>query len=103
MKIENNNIKSLGTGGVVPEEQTRSPKTAATDTAPGPSTHVQLSSQSTQLHAIEKGYAETPVVDAAKVAEIKQAISDGHFKVDAEKVADNLLKTAQELIQAHKN
>ena len=63
---------------------------------------MQLSSLSSHLQAIEKGFADTPIVDTARVAEIKQAIANGHFKVDADKVADRLLKTVQELILAHK-
>ena len=60
-----------------------------------------VSSVSSSLQAIEKGFAETPVVDTARVDEIKQAIANGHFKVDAGKVADRLLQTVQELIHAH--
>ena len=54
------------------------------------------------LQAIEQGFADTPVVNTARVAELKQAISNGHFKVDAEKVADRLLTTVRDLILAHK-
>jgi negative regulator of flagellin synthesis FlgM len=67
-----------------------------------PSTRVQLSPLSAQLQSIQRGLAGTPVVDAARVAELKDAISSGHFKVDADKVADRLLQTVQELINAHK-
>jgi negative regulator of flagellin synthesis FlgM len=42
------------------------------------------------------------VVDAARVAELKQAISEGRFKVNAEAVADRLIDTVKELIRAHK-
>ena len=40
----------------------------------------------------------TPIVNANKVAEIKQAISEGRFKVDSEVVADKLIETARDLI-----
>lgn len=58
------------------------------------SVSVSLGSTSTQLHAM----ASAPVVDAGKVAEIKQAISNGRFKVNPEIVADRLIETAQNLI-----
>lgn len=58
------------------------------------SVSVSLGSTSTQLHAI----ASAPVVDAGKVAEIKQAISNGRFKVNPEIVADRLIETVQNLI-----
>jgi negative regulator of flagellin synthesis FlgM len=40
----------------------------------------------------------TPVVDATKVAEIKQAITEGRFKVNSGVVADRLIKTVRDLI-----
>lgn len=40
------------------------------------------------------------VVDAAKISEIKLAISEGRFKVNPEVVADRLLESVRELILA---
>lgn len=62
------------------------------------STSVSLGSTATQLQSMENSMANTPVADAAKVAEIKQAISDGRFKVNSEAVADRLLETVRDLI-----
>ena len=56
---------------------------------------VQLSTLSTQLHG---GTGES-AVDPARVQEIKQAISEGHFKVNANVVADRLLATVRDLLQ----
>lgn len=101
MKIEGS-VKSV-TSNAVQQEPGRSGKGSAGDTASSPvSTNVKLSSLSSQLQMIEKSFADTPVVDAARVAELKQAISDGHFKVNSEKVADRLIDTVKELIRAHK-
>ena len=61
-------------------------------------TSVSLGSTAAQLHSMESSMANTPVVNAAKVAEIKQAISDGRFKVNSEAVADRLLETVRDLI-----
>jgi negative regulator of flagellin synthesis FlgM len=101
MKIENN-VKSV-TSNAVQQEPGRPGKGPAADTAASPvSTNVKLSPLSAQLQQIEKGMADTPVVDAARVAELKQAISDGRFKVNAEAVADRLIDTVKELIRAHR-
>jgi negative regulator of flagellin synthesis FlgM len=101
MKIDNN-IKSLKSGPNV-EETGKPGKKRTSDAADAPtSTNVKISSMSSHLQAIEQGFADTPVVNAARVAELKQAISNGHFKVDAEKVADRLLTTVRDLILAHK-
>ena len=61
-------------------------------------TSVSLGSTATQLHSMENSMASTPVVNAAKVAEIKQAISEGRFKVNPEAVAGRLLDTVRDLI-----
>ena len=67
-----------------------------------PDANVQISPLSSHMQAIEQGFADTPIVNTARVAELKQAISSGHFKVDAEKVADRLLSTVRDLILSHK-
>jgi negative regulator of flagellin synthesis FlgM len=98
MKIEGN-IKSV-TSSAVQQEPGRAGKEPAADVAAAPvSTNVSLSSQ---LQVIEKSFADTPVVDVARVAELKQAISEGRFKVNADAVADRLIDTVKELIRAHK-
>lgn len=61
-------------------------------------TSVSLGSTAAQLHSMESSMANTPVVNAAKVAEIKQAISEGRFKVNPEVVAGRLLDTVRDLI-----
>ena len=40
------------------------------------------------------------IIDEVKVAEIKQAINEGRFKVNSEKIADRLLEVVKELIQS---
>ena len=101
MKIENS-VKSV-TSSAVQQEPGRPGKGPAADTASSPtSTNVKLSSLSAQLQMIEKGFADTSVVDAARVAELKEAISEGRFKVNSEAVADRLIDTVKELIRAHK-
>ena len=61
-------------------------------------TSVSLGSTAAQLRSMESSMANAPVVNAAKVAEIKQAISDGRFKVNPEAVAGRLLETVRDLI-----
>ena len=61
-------------------------------------TSVSLGSTAIQLQSMESSMANAPVANATKVAEIKQAISDGRFKVNPEVVADRLLETVRDLI-----
>jgi negative regulator of flagellin synthesis FlgM len=53
-------------------------------------------SDALQLHA-----AEAPV-DSDRVQEIKQAIAEGRFRINPEAIADRLISTAQELIDAQR-
>jgi len=74
----------------------------AGDTQPTSSTNVHLGASAEQLRSMESSMANTPLVNAAKVAEIKQAISQGRFQVNSGTVADSLIKTVTDLINARK-
>ncbi len=62
------------------------------------STSVSLGSTSAKMRSMESSMANTPIVDASKVNEIRQAISEGRFKVNSEVVADRLIETVKDLI-----
>lgn len=63
---------------------------------------VHLSSNAAKLQNIDSSSAGGSVVDTARVHEIKQAISEGNFRINPEVVADRLLETVKELIQSKK-
>lgn len=88
-------------GKAIGDGASRTANKGKADSSPAPqqgSTNVSLGSTATQLHSMESSMAGSPVVDSAKVAEIRQAISEGRFKVNSEVVADRLLKTVHDLI-----
>ncbi|MEO6974264.1 MAG: flagellar biosynthesis anti-sigma factor FlgM [Gallionella sp.] len=92
--------KSLPTGPTG-EAAARAPakgKPGAPAPAQPTSTSVSLGSTAAQLSSLESTIQNAPVVDAKKVAEIKQAISDGRFQVNSGIVADQLIKTVRDLI-----
>ncbi|MEO7558966.1 MAG: flagellar biosynthesis anti-sigma factor FlgM [Nitrosospira sp.] len=94
MKIDN----SIQTAVSLSETSARLGKTGQrTEGVANSSDSVQLS---TQLRNIEQNLANGEVFNAARVEEIKQAISEGHFVVNPEKVADRLLETVRDLIQS---
>jgi negative regulator of flagellin synthesis FlgM len=79
------------------DDQRKVDGTASTKTdAPKDENHVHISTLSSQAQALDGG---GEIVDAAKVAEIKQAISEGRFKINPDVVADRLLEDVKELIQ----
>jgi negative regulator of flagellin synthesis FlgM len=98
MKIDSS-IKSVSTGAVS-GGGSRPGKGAASAPNPSGGARVQLSPLSSQLQAIESSMADTPVVDSARVAEIRRAIAEGRFKVNPDAVADHLLQTARELLRS---
>ncbi|MBA4141793.1 MAG: flagellar biosynthesis anti-sigma factor FlgM [Nitrosospira sp.] len=94
MKIENT-IKATETGaGDTSVSAAKSAPKASGTMISGEG--VQLSAQ---LQALEKRLASGEAFNAARVEEIKQAISEGRFVVNPEKVADALLETVRDLIR----
>jgi negative regulator of flagellin synthesis FlgM len=65
--------------------------------AAGESASVSLSDLASRLQSLESDLAGQPF-DAARVEELKQAIRDGRFKVNAEVVADRLIESMKELL-----
>lgn len=56
-----------------------------------PTDSVVLTDVAAQVQKAEKVLAETPEVDEAKVKQIKAAVADGSYQVDAKQVAEKLL------------
>ena len=67
--------------------------------APAPARDkVEINSVSAQLAQLEKVLSEIGVVDSARVETVKQAISEGRFRIDSDVVADKLLATVREYL-----
>jgi len=66
--------------------------------SPTPDDDVQLSGLSTQLTVSDS----EPVFDAGRVSEIKQAISEGRFAINADAIADRLIASAMELVDSQR-
>lgn len=92
MKI-NSAIPSLGTSQDV--NRTRTPQGSGTRTGAAISERVDISPLSSSLQ--EVGAGETPV-NAARVAEIKQAIAEGRFQINPERIADGLLASVRDML-----
>lgn len=76
------------------ESQGSAPRTAQQDT-------VSLSASS-QLQAAEKALGNVPVANADKVREIKEAIAQGKFSINAEAIADGLIDSVKDLLADRK-
>lgn len=62
------------------------------------SEQVELSALAASLKEAGAALADAPVVDAARVAEIKQAISEGRFQINPERVADGLIESVRQML-----
>jgi negative regulator of flagellin synthesis FlgM len=74
--------------------------TGSTSSAAAPGAQVDISGMSARLRELDATIANVPVVDSARVNEIKQAIADGRFKVNADRVADSLIENVRQMLNA---
>lgn len=96
MKIEKQgNVLPAGLSG---DATSRNPAIKNSPVPQEPGTSVSLGTTATQLAKMSASMANTPVVDVNKVAQIKQAISDGRFQVNSGVVADKLIQSVHDLI-----
>lgn len=72
------------------------PKTAA-ESASTAAEAVSLSTLAGTLQSNEK-----PPINTARIQEIKDAIAQGRFKINPEAIADRLLDTARDLVNAQR-
>lgn len=95
MKIDN----SVGSVGGLPSGESRPrPGKSSTPSAAASGEKVELSSLSARMQEVEAALANVPVADASRIAEIKQAMAEGRFQVDASKVADGLIESVRQMI-----
>ena len=96
MKIENSIKTTPVPTDISAAKSSQKAEIAAQGLSSVPRDGVQLSSQ---LQDIEKNLSNGEVFDSARVEEIKQAISEGRFAVNTEKVADRLLESVRDLLR----
>lgn len=92
MKIDSSTKPS----GTSPLKETRAHSTGKTSPAPGDD--VQLSVLSATLTTANDEHA----FDAGRVSEIRQAISEGRFTINSGAIADRLIASARELVDAQR-
>ena len=84
-------IKGSNSSGVVTDKP-QGEASAAAAAAPQSADTVTLTNSARSLQKIEEAVAKAPVVNAAKVASVKQAVNSGSYQIDAGRVADKLLQ-----------
>lgn len=99
MKIDNS-VKSVG--GVVGGARNGTAKPGVAKRPATPDSDVALSPLSARLQQIEGSLASTPAVNSERVAEIRQAIAQGNFRIDPSKIADGLIASVRQMLSAQK-
>jgi negative regulator of flagellin synthesis FlgM len=84
-------IKGSNTPSTVADKSQGEAAAAAAPTAQT-GDHVTLTDSARSLQKIEEAVAKAPVVNAGKVASVKQAVQSGTYQIDAGRVADKLLQ-----------
>ena len=101
MVIDSGNLNNLNTrakpsGSTVDKGGTSTDEgkstTANPTSASASADRVQLSREAQSLNRLEAQMAASPDVDMDKVAAIKAAITEGRFSINAERIAENLLR-----------
>ena len=80
--------KGSSTGGVVADKSQSDQASVASQTGD----HVTLTTSARSLQKLSEAIAQAPVVNADKVASVKQAVSSGTYQVDSGRVADKMLQ-----------
>lgn len=62
-----------------------------------PGDTVELTDGARLLERLEKSLADLPGVDAARVAEVKTAIENGEYEIDADAIADAMIRFERSL------
>lgn len=82
-------VKTTDNGSVAKKESPDVTGSEKVNIASGDS--LSKSSQLTRLSELSSKLSESPPVDAERVAEIKQALTDGTLTIDAEKIAQSII------------
>lgn len=108
MKIDSS-VKSVGAKPAVPAGSAGSagslarPTAGTTPNARAVSPQLELSSVATHLQQMGGVGAASETFNAEKVAEIRQAISEGRFQINPERIASGLIDSVRDMLSQRRD
>lgn len=100
MKIDNS-AKTIGTTPSPAGSRVARARPAATGFSAGSSAAAQSTTvAATAFHAVSGSEA---TFNSQKVAEIRQAISEGRFQINSERIADGLINSVREMLDRNRD
>ncbi len=94
----NNTLSTGGTGngrnrpGGISGQSEQTPSTTSSKAPATGKDNVVLSAEAQNLNRLQAKINDMPDVDLSRVAAIKKAIAEGKFEINAERIAENMLK-----------
>jgi negative regulator of flagellin synthesis FlgM len=84
--------KGSSAGGVAADKTQADAAAAPSSSTAQTGDQVTLTSSARSLQKLSDAVAQAPVVNAAKVTSIKQALANGTYQVDSGRVADKMIQ-----------
>ncbi len=75
---------------------------AAQSSSPDSTSDTHITDSARKLASLEQTVRDLPAIDEARVQQVGARISDGSYKIDAERIADKLLRSDQDLATLEK-
>jgi negative regulator of flagellin synthesis FlgM len=88
--IDNNRTAPVGAGRAV--ERVKDVTSPDREPASVDASDVDITGTARQLAALEKTLNSQPAIDEARVAQVRSAIEQGHYRISPERVADGLIQ-----------
>lgn len=88
---------STNTGKKADASHSVTPEKTTTQQQTNESSTVTVTDSALKLLQIEQTLAEIPTFDAEKVESIKQALNDGSYTINTDRIAEKLIKFEQDL------
>ena len=99
-KIHGIDGRPVQVGGGAPVSRVRDTTDGRKAETTGASSNIDVSDTARMLAAVEEKIANTPVVSEARVDAVRRALDEGRYHVDAQRVADKMMRFESDLLAA---